>query len=144
MLGSLLTPIRTDVYSTCSTVFFAGWTDNLVTQGGTCNTAINQAGFLNLLSTNASTISPAMDFTTSSAEKYLTFRARTSGGTNTAANTITASISIDNGSTWTTLGTRTPTSTTLTQMTPFDLSAYTGTQVKVRFQIKPIFDSPTP
>jgi gliding motility-associated-like protein len=134
MLGSLLTPIRTDVYSTCSTVVFTGWIDNSVTQGGTCNNAINQTGYLNLSSALSSTISPAMNFTTSSAGKYLTFRARTNGGTSTAANAITVSVSTDNGTNWTTIGTRTPTTTTLTQMTPFDLSTYTGTQVKVRFQ----------
>ena len=134
MIGSLLTPIRTDVHSTCSTVLFAGWTDNLITQGGVCNPAIGQPGYLKFLSATSSTISPPLDFTVSTAGKYLTFRASTSGVTNTAANTVTVSISIDNGLTWTTLGSRTPTTSTLTQVTPFDLSAFSGNQVKIRFQ----------
>lgn len=135
MLGNLLTPIRTGVYSTCSTVVFAGWTDTSVNEGGTaCNAAINTSGYINLQTSTSSTISPAMDFTVSPASKYLTFRARTFGGINAVANTVTVSISTDNGGTWTTLGTRTPVSTTLTQQSPFDLSTYTGTQVKIRFQ----------
>jgi hypothetical protein len=134
MTSSLVAPIRTDVYSTCSTVVFTGWTDNLITQGGTCAVAVNTAGCLNMLNAASSTISPAMNFTTSSASKYLTFRARTFGTTTAAKSTITVSISTDNGVTWTVLGTRTPTSSTLAQMIPFNLSAYTGTQVRIRFQ----------
>ncbi|MEW5846700.1 MAG: DUF5018 domain-containing protein [Bacteroidota bacterium] len=64
----------------------------------------------------------------------LDFKLRTYGGTNASANTVTVSISIDNGANWTLLGTRTPTNTTLTSVTQFDLSSFTGTQVIIKFE----------
>ena len=36
---------------------------------------------------------------------------------------------------WSDLGTRVPASSTLTAMTAFDLSAYNGTQVRIRFTV---------
>lgn len=109
-------PVRTDVSG------FTDWTDTIVV--GTT--------YLQLLVAGANTISPAMNFNNYSAET-LDFKARTYGGVNTVENTVTVAISTDNGSTWNDLGTRTPTSTTLTSMAQFDLSAYNGTQVKIRF-----------
>ena len=99
------------------------WTETGLTQG---------AGYLISL-TGDSLITPAMDFTASSSET-LTFKARTYGGVNAANNAITVSISTDDGASWTNLGTRTPLNTTLTAMTPFDLSAYDGTQVLVKLE----------
>jgi hypothetical protein len=64
----------------------------------------------------------------------LTFQARTFGGINAITNTITVSVSTNEGSSWTVLGTRTPLSTTLTSMTPFDLSAYNGQQIAIKFE----------
>jgi hypothetical protein len=112
-----ITPIRTAVAG------FGTWTDATVT--GTT--------YLQLLSNTSSTISPSMDFNGYTSET-LDFTARTFGGTNAAANTVTVSISTDNGGTWTVLGTRTPTTNTLVAMAQFDLSSYSGTQVKLRFQ----------
>ena len=97
------------------------WTETGLTQG---------SGYLISLTGDALT-TPAMDFTASSSET-LTFKARTYGGAVSNNNTITVSISTDNGANWTTLGTRTPLSTTLTAMTPFDLSAHSGSQVLVK------------
>ena len=134
VIGSLLTPIRTGVFSTCSTTVFAGWTDTNVTQSGTCSNTIGAVGYLALNTATSTTISPAMDFTTSTASKYLTFRAMRHSSVNAAKNIVTVSISTNNGSNWTVLGTRTTASTSLTQMTPFDLSAYTGTQVRIKFE----------
>ena len=99
------------------------WTETGLTQG---------SGYLISLSGDA-LITPAMDFTASSSET-LTFNARTYGGAVSNNNTITVSISTDNGSNWTTLGTRTPLNTTLTAMSPFDLSGYEGTQVLVKLE----------
>ena len=99
------------------------WTETGLTQG---------SGYLISLAGDA-LITPAMDFTASSSET-LTFNARTYGGANAANNAITVSISTDNGSNWTSLGTRTPTTTTLTAMTPFDLSGYDGSQVLVKLE----------
>jgi hypothetical protein len=78
-------------------------------------------------------VTPAMDFTAGSAET-LSFMARTYGGVVSANNTITVSVSTNNGSSWTSLGTRTPRDTTLTAMAPFDLSAYNHSQVQVKLE----------
>lgn len=110
-------PVRTDVSG------FSSWTD------------ANLAGttYLQLLAANSSTISPAMDFNSYTGET-LNFKARTFGGISGSSNVITVSISTDNGATWSTLGTRSPSSSTLTAMTAFNISSYNGTQVKIRFQ----------
>ncbi len=99
------------------------WIETGLTQG---------SGYLVSLSGDSLT-TPAMDFTASSSET-LTFKARTYGGVNAANNVITVSLSTDNGSSWTNLGTRTPLNTTLTAMTPFDLSGYDGSQVLVKLE----------
>ena len=99
------------------------WTETGLTQG---------SGYLICLSGDV-LATPAMDFTASSAET-LNFKARTYGGVNSNNNTITVSVSTDNGGNWTSLGTRTPLNTTLTAMSPFDLSAYEGTQVLVKLE----------
>ncbi len=99
------------------------WTETGLTQG---------SGYLISLSGDV-LITPAMDFTASSSET-LTFNARTYGGVNAANNAITVSVSTNNGSSWTSLGTRTPLNTTLTAMTPFDLSPYEASQVRVKLE----------
>ncbi len=99
------------------------WTETGLTQG---------SGYLISLTGDA-LITPAMDFTASSAET-LNFKARTYGGVNSNNNTVVVSVSTNNGSSWATLGTRTPLSTTLTAMNPFDLSAYDHAQVAVKFE----------
>lgn len=111
-------PVRTDVAG------FPTWTD----------TDVAGTTYLQLLVANANTISPAMDFTAFSAET-LDFKARTYGGTNAVENEVTVSISINNGASWTVLGTRTPTTNSLVNMAQFDLSAYNGTQVKIKFSV---------
>lgn len=98
------------------------WTETGLTQG---------SGYLvSLLGDEL--ITPALDFSAGTAET-LTFKARTYGGAVAANNEIAVSISTDNGANWTSLGSRTPLNTTLTAMAPFDLSGYSGTQVKVKF-----------
>jgi hypothetical protein len=73
------TPIRTDVFSTCSSVVFAGWADTNITQGGTCATGITTTGYLRLIQSTSSASSPTMDFSNSSAGKLLNFRIRQDG-----------------------------------------------------------------
>ena len=99
------------------------WTETGLTQG---------SGYLVMLTGDA-LITPAMDFTASSAET-LTFNARTYGGAVSNNNTITVSISADNGDNWSILGTRTPLTTSLTAMAPVDLSGYDGSQVLVKLE----------
>lgn len=112
-----ITPIRTDVTG------FGTWTDATIT--GTT--------YLQLLSSASTTITPSMDFSSYTAQT-LDFKARTYGGVNASNNIITVSISTNNGSSWTVLGTRTPTSTTLTAQTQFDLSAYSSSTIKIKFE----------
>ncbi len=114
-----ITPIRTDVSG------FSTWTDTDVT--GTT--------YLQLLKSTSSTISPAMNFDNYTGEA-LNFKARTYGGTNTTENEIFVAVSTNNGTDWTDIGSRTPTNTTLTAVSSFDLSAYTGTQIKIKFYVK--------
>ena len=100
------------------------WTETGLTQGA--------GGYLVALSGDA-LITPAMDFTGSTSET-LNFKARTYGGFNAANNTITVSISTNNGSSWTSLGTRIPLSTTLTAMTPSTSARYSHSQVLVKLR----------
>ncbi len=113
-----ITPIRTDVSG------FSTWTDTNV--AGTT--------YLQLLVAGANTISPAMNFNNYSSEK-LDFKARTFGGSTAAEIIITISISVDNGSNWSVLGTVSPTNNTLTAQTQINISSYNGTQVKIKFSV---------
>lgn len=103
---------------------FSTWTD--VSVGGST--------YLQLLTASSSTTTPAMDFTQFS-NQTLNFTARTFGGTNTVENTVTVSISENNGASWSILGTRVPSNNNLVAQTPFDLSSYNGTQVRIRFTV---------
>ncbi|PKN78881.1 MAG: hypothetical protein CVU48_07010 [Candidatus Cloacimonetes bacterium HGW-Cloacimonetes-1] len=111
-------PIRTDVSG------FPTWTDTNVV--GTT--------YLQLLVAGASTVTPAMNFDNFSAET-LVYQARSYGGANAVENTITISISTNNGADWAVVTTVLPASSTMTSQTPIDLSSYSGTQVKVKFSV---------
>ena len=113
-----ITPIRTDVAG------FPSWTD----------TDVAGTTYIQLLVADANTVSPAMNFNDYTGET-LDFKARTFGGTNAVENEITVSISTDNGANWSPLGTRTPLTNSLVAMTQFDLSSYSGTQVKIKFSV---------
>jgi hypothetical protein len=113
-----ITPIRTDVSG------FSSWTD--VSVAGTT--------YIQLLTSTSSITSPTLNFDLYTNET-LNFTARSYGGTNAVENTITISISTDNGSNWINLGTRTPSSSTMISQTPFDLSSYNGAQIKIRFSV---------
>ena len=114
-----ITPIRTDFTG------FSDWTDT------------NCAGttYVQILTETSTTISPVMNFNSFTAEK-LNFKARTYGGVTPVENEIFVAVSTDNGSTWTDIGSRTPTSSTMTAVSVFDLSTYNGTQIKVKFYVK--------
>ncbi|WP_339838625.1 T9SS sorting signal type C domain-containing protein [uncultured Flavobacterium sp.] len=115
-----ITPMRVNVAG-----FNTTWTDTDVT--GTSD--------IRLLKATSNTVSPAMDFDSYTGEA-LNFKAKKQGSGVAAEYVITVSISIDNGSTWTVLGTRTPTSSTIPgDQSPFDISSYSGTQVKIRFSV---------
>ncbi|OYU82868.1 MAG: hypothetical protein CFE24_13825, partial [Flavobacterium sp. BFFFF2] len=112
-----ITPVRTDVSG------FISWTDTSV--GGTT--------YLQLLSATSKTIAPTMDFV-AYVSPTLDFKLRTFGGTSGSSNVVTVSISTNNGSTYTSIGTRTASSSTLTAVTQFDLSAYLSSQIRIKFE----------
>ena len=120
---SQITPIHTGLITG-----FPSWIHNSCFQYGSGN------DYVGMLTSTSYIISPSMDFTGCS-NISLNFKARTYGGINIAENTITVSISTDNGVTWIILGTSCPTTTTLTAMTSFDLSMYIGTQVKIKLSM---------
>lgn len=104
-------------------VGYPDWTD----------TDASGSGVVVLNDPTGSIISPAMNFDQYTGES-LYFDLGTYGGTNATKNTVTVSISENNGSTWTVLGTRTATNNTPIPTTPFDLSSYNGTQVKIKIE----------
>lgn len=111
-------PVRTDVSG------FPTWTD----------TSVAGTTYLQLLVAGANTITPAMNFDNYTSET-LNYKARTYGGTNAVENTITISISTNNGTDWTVWGTVLPASSTMTSQAQIDLSSYSGTQVKIKFSV---------
>lgn len=115
-----ITPTRVNV-----TGFSSTWIDTDVT--GTSD--------IRLLQATSSTISPVMDFDSYTNEE-LNFKAKRQGSGTAVEYVITVSISEDDGLTWTVLGTRGPSSATImADQAPFDLSAYGGTQVRIKFEV---------
>ncbi len=100
------------------------WTEDDVKQG---------SGYIIMTNSASRVTTPAMNFTPGT-NQTLNFRARTYGGGDAPKNTITVSVSTNNGSTWASLGTRVPGTSSLTAMTPFNLSTYDFTQVMVKFE----------
>jgi hypothetical protein len=84
----------------------------------------------------ASQITTAHIDLTSYSNVELNFLLRTFGGTTSSddSNHLTISISTDNGSSWTVIGTRIGTASSLSAVTPLDLSAYSGSQIRLRFE----------
>lgn len=111
-------PTRTDVSG------FPSWTDSNITG----------SSYLQLLTSTSSTITPVMNFDAFTAEK-LNFQARTYGGADAAENTITVSVSTDNGVNWTVIGTRLPAGNNLAPVAEFDLSGYSGNLVRLKFSV---------
>lgn len=113
-----LIPVRTEVAG------FPDWED--INVGGTT--------YLQLFESGAATISPSMNFSDYTSIQ-LEFRARTMGGSNVNENTITISVSVDNGLNWETAGTYTPLTSSLKAVTPLSLNSFTGTQVKIKLSV---------
>lgn len=126
-LYSSNTNAQTTLVQNTGTSGCCGFTETQVTQQ-----SISGNNYLGLTQSTSTLISPVFSLDGTSKET-LTFRARTFGGVNATNNTITVSISTDNGVTYTVLGTATPTSTAFNTFT-FDLSAYSGTQVLIKFE----------
>jgi hypothetical protein len=89
---------------------------------------------INILKRNTSTtITPTLDFT-GHTTKTLNMQIAAVSSVAAPKNTITISGSTDNGATWTVLGTRVPTSVTLTATSALDLSSLSGSTVKLKFE----------
>ena len=99
------------------------------------DTDVTGTTYIQLLKATSVTITPTMNFDNYT-DETLNFKARTYGGTNATEIELFVAISIDNGLNWTDLGSRTPASSTLTAVEAFNLSSYSGTQVKVKFYVK--------
>lgn len=96
--------------------------------------AAQASGYISMLSSSSTLTTPSIDLSNAT-NSNLNFKIRTYGGISGSSNVITVSISTDNGSTWTSLGTKTAANNTLTSVTPISLSSYNNSsQVKVRFQ----------
>lgn len=119
---------QTTLVQNTGTLGTAGFTEVALTQG-----TASSNNYLQFLQPNSSITSPvfSLDATTN---EVLTFDARTFGTASAALNTITVSISTDNGATFTPLGTRVPSSNVLTAQTSFDLSGFSGSQVLIRIE----------
>lgn len=109
---------------------FTGWTHVGCTQGSASSNDYIIMGLA-----NSAVTSPVMNLNNFTGES-LTFTARTYGGPSTAQATITVSISVNNGSTYTSIGTRVPSDSTLRAQAAFDLSSYTGTQCLIKIETK--------
>jgi len=98
------------------------------------NAPIDNAGtdYWKMINTTAVLTSPAFDLTPYTAASCV-IKLGTFGTANAAKQTITITISTDDGLTWLPLTTRTPTTSGSTAMTAIDLSTY-NTSKKVRLQ----------
>ncbi len=102
---------------------FGTWTD----------VSVAGSTYVQLLTSTSRTTTPSMNFDLYTGEE-LNFTLRTFGG-NTAADIIlTVSVSV-NGGAFQSIGTRTPINNNLLPQAPFDLSAFNGTDVRVRFSV---------
>ncbi|RJP72250.1 MAG: T9SS C-terminal target domain-containing protein [Ignavibacteriales bacterium] len=123
IFAEYITPIHTGSITT-----FNNWIYTDCGQG-----SVSSNDYIQMLKATSLLETPTMDFNSYTSEA-LNFKARTYGNPSTEQATITISISTNNGISWTALGTRLPTSTTLTAMTSFDLSPYDGTEVLIKFE----------
>jgi len=118
---------------TPTTVLYHSGTPGSGTGGTWLEQIVGGTTYLIMTSSSSRVTSPSALFIAGVTDS-LTFQARTFGGVNVANNTITVSISTNAGVSWTVLGTRIPLSSTLTTMAPFDLGAYDGKQIAVKFE----------
>jgi len=118
---------------TPTTILYHSGTPGTGTGGTWIEDDVGGTTYLIMIENTSRVISPSALFIAGVADS-LTFQARTYGGVNAANNTITVSISTNAGTTWTVLGTRIPVSSTLSTMTPFDLGAYDGKQIAIKFE----------
>lgn len=118
-----ITPIHTGTISS-----FPSWTHTSCTQAN-----VSSNDYVKMVSASSKLISPVLDFTNFNLKK-LNFKAGTFGTVTNAIKTITVSISTNNGANWTIIGTRLPVSSTIAQVTEFDIDSYNGSQILIKLE----------
>ncbi len=109
-------------------ISFGSWTHISCVQA-----VVGGNDYVKMVNTLSKVESPVMDFSSFSS-MTLDFKAGSFGTVTNPKKTITVSISINNGSSWTVIGTRIPPSSTISSVSQFDLSSFTTTQVIVRIE----------
>lgn len=107
---------------------FPNWTYVSCEQG-----SVSSDDYIKMFTDTSSLTTPIMNFA-SGIYKNLSFRARTFGGVSGNSADITISVSTNGGLNWSLLAIRTPSSQTFAQMTDVDISAYTQSNVKLKFE----------
>jgi len=133
LLGTTNNMIMTGA-STARTPFVTGLT--MATSGGWAQSGTALTGATTnviMKYANNTFVSPTLDFSVSGNE-YMIFEAAAQGSVNATKNLINVYISINGGTNWTLLGSRTPVSATSTQMARFDLSSYSSNNIKIKFE----------
>ena len=110
------------------TLLQSGWTEASLAQGSSSSN-----DYLQMLSSISKVTTPVMNFNAFSGLK-LDFKARTYSSATTAQATITISISVNNGGSYSQITTVVPANNTMTAQTQIDLSSYSGSQVFIKFE----------
>ncbi len=118
-----ITPIHTGTITS-----FPSWTHTSCTQA---NASSND--YVKMVSANSKITSPIFDFSNYNLKK-LNFKAGSFGTVTDPKKTITVSISINNGTNWTVLGTRIPSSSAIVSVSEFDIDTYSGTQILLKIE----------
>jgi len=108
----------------------AGWVETSIVNSSPSGT------YVEMIQSGSTLTTPAINFTNGACTgTWLYVDARTFGGVSGNSADIRVDVSVNNGSTWT-LGiyTITPTNTTFKTYGGYDVSSYTGSQVKFRFK----------
>ena len=107
---------------------FPNWTHT------SCTTAAASSNdYVKMVTASSKLITPLLDFTIYSLKK-LNFKAGSFGTVTDPKKTVTVSISINNGTSWTVLGTRIPSSSTISSVAEFDIESYSSNQVLIKIE----------
>ena len=118
-----ITPIHTGTIAS-----FPNWTHT------SCTTAAASSNdYVKMVNASSKLITPLLDFTIYSSKK-LNFKAGSFGTVTDAKKTVTISISINNGTSWIVLGTRIPSSSSISAVAEFDIESYSSNQVLIKIE----------
>ena len=109
-------------------VSFTNWTHTSCSQA-----SASSNDYVKMVASGSKLITPLLDFTSFNSKK-LNFKAGSFGTVTDAKKTVTVSISVNNGSVWTVLGTRIPASSAVSSIAEFDIDAYSSNQVLIKIE----------